>query len=379
MSYLEPWKELEQINCSDQLKRFVHQNEEDRRVSSLPHVLKPLPAKATVMGQDSPHQTGDLTSYDILTRAPLYFFASHVVEIPPHVPVRGVHRHLAAPTIFCFRGKGWEWNDGVTYEFETYDMVCFPPYSTHQHGGDREVGCGMISLATRLFHMLGLMWREQHKLSEKPVFPEGTEPIYDDAGKLQGYRIKKGVLGVEKDVEVVVGADSRLEVVFRVRKEAGAWSETVANTYDRYTKLFHDEVSYLGRVDHVVHERREDWEWSRHGKIKWLIHPEIETGAKQVWVYLQEIPAGSRSGMHRHIAEEQIMVLEGKGYDLHDGVRWDWEQGDFICIPRMTAHQHFVAGENRAVLLCAMPSPPTVLGLGGIEQLEDAPEYQSVA
>jgi quercetin dioxygenase-like cupin family protein len=375
MSYLEPWEEKTVSERSDQLKRFVYQADEDRRVDALPHVLKPLPSKQTVMGRGSPHQTGDLTSYDILIRGPLYCFASHIIDIAPHVPVRGIHRHIAAPTIFCLSGKGWEMNDGVTYQFETHDMVCFAPYSTHQHGGDFEVGCAMISLATRLFHSFGLMWREQHKMSEKPVFPDGTEPLYDEEGKLRGYKIKKGILGIKDDIEVVVGPEPKLEDVFQARKRSQPWSAPIADTYDRYLKLYHDEVHYLGRVDHVVHENREPWEWSPHGKLKWLVHPLIETGGRQVWAYLHEIPPGSRSGKHLHVAEEQILVLEGNGYDIHDGARWQWEAGDFICVPRMTTHQHFNSGDNRVLLLCAMPSPYVDVGLGAIEHLEDAPEY----
>jgi quercetin dioxygenase-like cupin family protein len=375
MSYLEPWEEKTESAESDRLKRFVFQTREDQQVHSLPHVLQPLPSKQTVMGRGSPHQTGDLTSYDILIRGPLYCFASHIIDIAPHVPVRGVHRHIAAPTIFCLSGKGWEMNDGVTYQFETHDMVCFAPYSVHQHGGDAEVGCAMISLATRLFHSFGLMWREQHKMTEKPVFPDGTEPLYDADGKLRGYRIKKGVLGIKDDIEVVVGPEPKLEDVFQARKRSVPWSTPVRDTYERYLKLYHDEVQYLSRVDHVVHESRETWEWSRQGKLKWFVHSAIETGGRQVWAYLQEIPPHSRSGKHLHVAEEQVLVIEGNGYDIHDGARWNWQAGDFICIPRMTTHQHFNSGDSRVLLLCAMPSPFVDVGLGGIEQLEDAPEY----
>ena len=115
--------------------------------------------------------------------------------------------------------------------------------------------------------------------------------------------------------------------------------------------------------------------WTQQGKLKWFVHPDIETGGRQVWAYLQEIPPHSRSGKHLHVAEEQVLVIEGNGYDMHDGERWNWQAGEFICIPRMTAHQHFNSGDSRVLLLCAMPSPFVDVGLGGIEQLEDAPEF----
>jgi gentisate 1,2-dioxygenase len=106
------------------------------------------------------------------------------------------------------------------------------------------------------------------------------------------------------------------------------------------------------------------------------VHPRTETASKQKWIYLQEIASGSRSGRHRHVAEELILVVRGRGYDVHDGERWEWKEGDLICIPTMTDHQHFVTGDEDALLLSAMPSHYTFLGLGGIEQFEDAPEYE---
>jgi len=33
--------------------------------------------------------------------------------------------------------------------------------------------------------------------------------------------------------------------------------------------------------------------------------------------YMEIIPAGSKSGKHRHLAEECVYVLEGRGYDMH--------------------------------------------------------------
>jgi len=124
-----------------------------------------------------------------------------------------------------------------------------------------------------------------------------------------------------------------------------------------------------------VLEKEQAWELTRQGRIKWLIHPDMRIATKRKYIYFQEIPPGSRSGRHRHVAEELILVLEGKGYDIHDGERWNWEQGDLICIPGMTEHQHFNSGNDPVRLLCAFPATYLNLGVGGFEQLEDAPEY----
>lgn len=372
---LRPWLAAREATAPDQVKRAVYQRNEEDRVASLPHVVDPLPVKRTVQGTDSPHQNGDHVSYEMLARGPHFLMTSHFTDIAPNAPVRGIHRHISAPTLFCLLGRGWEWNDGVTWDFETYDLLVVPPYTQHQHGGDKDMLTRIYVPETgRVHHLLGLTWREQHKLSEKPTFPEGTEPMYADDGKLRGYRIKRGVLGIDRDIEVILGTEPQRDATFSARRSAGAWEGPVENTYDRYRKLMHDEVEFCRTVTHTVHEGEQEWERSRHGKIKWLIAPDMASAANHKWIYLHEIAAGSRSGRHRHAAEELVLVLEGRGYDVHDGQRWNWEKGQLIMVPAMTDHQHFNTGGGRSLALHAMAAHYTHLGLGGIEHLEDAPE-----
>ncbi|MDQ3529085.1 MAG: cupin domain-containing protein [Actinomycetota bacterium] len=373
---LEPWKKQEHAGTPDVLKRLVYQQLEDGRVATLPHVIEQLPKKPTVQGMDSPHQAGDHVSYDMLTRAPHYLLTSHFTSIAPGAPVRGAHRHISAPTLFSLEGRGWERNDDQYYEFGGMDLLVVPPYTIHQHGGFDDVGCEIYVPETgRIHHIMGLVWREQHKLSEKPSYPEGTEPIYEGE-TLLGYRIKKGVLGISEDIEVRLGAEPQREAAFKGRREAGRWEGgEPKDTYERYVKLMHDEADYCREVDHVVRGADVPWEDTRQGRIKWYTHPRTETASKQKWIYAQQIQGRSRSGRHRHVAEELILVVQGTGYDVHDGQRWDWKPGDLICIPTMTDHQHFVTSDEPAVLLSSMPSHYTFWGFGGIEQIEDAPEF----
>jgi hypothetical protein len=56
------------------------------------------------------------------------------------------------------------------------------------------------------------------------------------------------------------------------------------------------------------------WEMSRQGLLKHLINEAMNTRMETVDAYMQIIPPGSRSGKHRHLAEECLYVLEGNGY-----------------------------------------------------------------
>jgi quercetin dioxygenase-like cupin family protein len=136
------------------------------------------------------------------------------------------------------------------------------------------------------------------------------------------------------------------------------------------------------------------WEMSRQGILKHLINEDMNTRMETVDAYMQIIPAGSRSGRHRHLAEECLYVLEGRGYDLHQDCdveitdtyhwkpqeevkRFEWEAGDIIYVPPNTIHQHFNADPDRPVrLISAINRIYRHSGLNDLEQLEDAPEYR---
>ena len=135
------------------------------------------------------------------------------------------------------------------------------------------------------------------------------------------------------------------------------------------------------------------WEMSRQGILKHLLNEDLNTRMETVDAYMQIIPAGSRSGKHRHLAEECLYVLEGRGYDLHQDCdveitdtyfwkpqdevkRFEWEAGDVIYVPPNTIHQHFNADPDRPVrLISAINRIYKHSGLNDLEQIEDAPEY----
>ena len=143
----------------------------------------------------------------------------------------------------------------------------------------------------------------------------------------------------------------------------------------------------------IVHPDEMPWEMSRQGLLKHLINENMNTRMETVDAYMQIIPPGSRSGKHRHLAEECVYVLEGRGYDLHQDCdveigdeytwkaqdeikRFEWEAGDVIYIPPQTIHQHFNADPQKpARLISSTNRIFKQIGLNTLEQIEDAPEY----
>jgi quercetin dioxygenase-like cupin family protein len=178
--------------------------------------------------------------------------------------------------------------------------------------------------------------------------------------------------------------------------ESAAWIDGTAN-HDRYQQLLDDATAAPernARRKKIIHPHEMPWELSRQGILKHLINEAMNTRMETVDAYMQIVPPGSRSGRHRHLAEECLYVLEGRGYDLHQDCdveitdayfwkpqdeiqRFEYEAGDVVYVPPNTIHQHFNADPERPLRLISVINRIFKhCGLNDLEQIEDAPEYR---
>jgi len=177
--------------------------------------------------------------------------------------------------------------------------------------------------------------------------------------------------------------------------ESKAWKRGSANQ-KLYQSLLDNATQAAARNARrrkILRPEEMPWEMSRQGLLKHLLNEQLNTRMETVDAYMQIVPPGSRSGRHRHLAEECLYVVEGRGYDLHQDCdveitdtyhwkpqdevkRYEWEAGDVIYIPPNTIHQHFNASAEKPVrLISAINRIYKLSGLNDLEQLEDAPEY----
>jgi len=137
----------------------------------------------------------------------------------------------------------------------------------------------------------------------------------------------------------------------------------------------------------VIKEAELPQEVSRHGLLRWYLHPTIKDTCLSVLLfYQQEIPPGSRSGRLKFQGGQVMMITEGRGYTTIDGVKHPWKAGDVLNLPLRADGiivQHFNADPgNPAKFVAAEPNwleCVTVDRGCGFEQLEDAPEYRPSA
>ena len=178
--------------------------------------------------------------------------------------------------------------------------------------------------------------------------------------------------------------------------ETSAWIDGTENQ-NLYQQLLDDAETAPERNAErkkVVHPHEMPWEMARQGLLKHLLNEGMNTRMETVDEYMQIIPPGSKSGKHRHLAEECLYVLEGRGYDMHQDCdveitdkyfwkpqelvqRFDYEAGDVVYVPPNTIHQHFNADTNKPLRLISVINRIFKhSGLNDLEQLEDAPEFQ---
>ncbi len=279
--------------------------------------------------------------------APLYYFcfAEQIVS-----PGRrsGKHRHYAEAVFYIMEGRGYEVHDEKRYEWEAGDVMCVPTYCVHQHFAYPDAGARMFFAFPRFIDFLGL-------------------------GDCEQMEVHPAAEVSEKDRDLM-GADLELASRLAALNEVTQFNGQVETSYDRYVKRLADDVAWRLTCPHVVKGRERPWEDTRMGRLKYLINDTVPSGMRTCDAFLQEIPPGGRSGKHRHVAEELHKVLSGRGYDIHNGVQWDWEAEDVVVIPSHTVHQHFNTDPKRsAVFLSFMPRLHSFFGHGGIEHLEDAP------
>lgn len=119
------------------------------------------------------------------------------------------------------------------------------------------------------------------------------------------------------------------------------------------------------------------WQLTEQGRIGPLVGPWSGVDSRIVANFYEEIPPGGHSGKHSHTFEAIIYCVSGKGYDIHDGVRYDWEEGDAIYIPPHVAHQHFNASTDKPARVLGLVPIPLLhhMRVNRIDQLEPGTEW----
>ena len=93
---------------------------------------------------------------------------------------------------------------------------------------------------------------------------------------------------------------------------------------------------------------------------KHFVEP-IDGVTQTLHIHLEEYAPGGRNQKHGHVNEAAFYILDGEGYEIHDGIRYDWKAGDVAVVHNNCVHQHFNASATRPARALVMKTKPMFL------------------
>jgi mannose-6-phosphate isomerase-like protein (cupin superfamily) len=78
-------------------------------------------------------------------------------------------------------------------------------------------------------------------------------------------------------------------------------------------------------------------------------------------LHVEEYAPGGKNGKHGHVNEAAFYILDGKGYEVHDGIRYEWEAGDVAVVHNNCVHQHFNRDKFKPARALVMKTKPMFL------------------
>jgi mannose-6-phosphate isomerase-like protein (cupin superfamily) len=112
---------------------------------------------------------------------------------------------------------------------------------------------------------------------------------------------------------------------------------------------------------------------SDQSRTWWRIGPGDEDFLTQtLQVHFVELPPKSSNRGHGHQNEAAFYILEGAGYEIHDGQRYDWRKDDLVFVHTDSMHRHFNPYDERAVAL-VVKAKCTWMFLGLLQQGRSKP------
>jgi quercetin dioxygenase-like cupin family protein len=104
--------------------------------------------------------------------------------------------------------------------------------------------------------------------------------------------------------------------------------------------------------------------YSRH-------YVEPKDGITQTFhLHLEEYGPGGKSQKHGHVNEAAFYILDGTGYEIHDGIRYDWKAGDIAIVHNNCVHQHFNADPVKPARALVIKTKPMYLFMNMLFQAQ---------
>jgi len=155
--------------------------------------------------------------------------------------------------------------------------------------------------------------------------------------------------------EAVPGHNRQFDHSFERKLKRRVFVRALEGTYG-------DLVKDLFTQPRVYHTRDLKWKGGPQTYGKKIINPQANRVTQAIETHMEVYSPGSRNSKHGHMNSAVFYVLKGKGYDIHDGKRHDWEAGDAMIVENACVHQHFGSeDEEDGCIVLVMKAKPLFL------------------
>lgn len=118
-----------------------------------------------------------------------------------------------------------------------------------------------------------------------------------------------------------------------------------------------DELTRLRSMPRVVKGTQMQFQNGPQSFSKHFVEP-VDGLTQTLHIHLEEYAPGGRTSQHGHVNEAAFYIIDGIGYEIHDGIRYDWRAGDVAIVHNNCVHQHFNADPLKpARALVLKPKP----------------------
>jgi quercetin dioxygenase-like cupin family protein len=133
-----------------------------------------------------------------------------------------------------------------------------------------------------------------------------------------------------------------------------------------------DELARLRAQPRVVKGREMKFNDGPQAFSRHYVEP-IDGVAQTLHIHLEEYAPGGKNQKHGHVNEAPFYILDGDGYEIHDGIRYDWAAGDVVVVHNNCVHQHHNASMTKPARALVMKTKPMFLFMNMLFQKQVEP------
>ena len=133
-----------------------------------------------------------------------------------------------------------------------------------------------------------------------------------------------------------------------------------------------DELKRLRSMPRVIKGKDLTFNDGPQSFSKHFVEP-VDGLTQTLHVHLEEYAPGGRTQKHGHVNEAAFYILDGKGYEIHDGIRYDWSSGDVAIVHMNCVHQHFNASPTKPARALVIKTKPMYMFMNMLFQKQVEP------